>query len=605
MNKSNFFILGYSGLNDALIFKKEYFNDLSAQEYRISQGFDSAAAIFNNGKLIAAAEEERFTAHKHTEKFPKNAIEFCLQQANIKITEVDAICHGFDYSAYKDFFKQNDYCRAYYQKVADPHLQERNFKIYWPGLCLKNHFFPIKHHFAHAASAFYPSGFNETLVLVADGLGELDSISIFHGKEKHLTLLAHYNIFSSLGMLYSMVTRHLGFNIYSGEGKVMGLAPYGNPDRFSQFFSECLRLEEEGEIFISGFLQNKTLLERETYRGFSHWLTEKTFPPRLPDQPLLQQHQDLAASLQETINQSLLHLLNYWRKKTNLTHLCYAGGVALNCTANGLIFKKNLFEDIYIQPAAGDAGTAVGAALYHHHHVLKLKNEDIAQRLPLFGPLPNLQAYLKSTAVQELLDKKLFIHTLPMEAILEKAASLLAQGKVIGWVQGSMEFGPRALGNRSVLADPRDAKMRDKINKMVKKRETFRPFAPAVKLEKAHIYFEVPPNKPFSTMLFVVPVRTEYQNILSAVTHVDGTARIQTVAKNEHPLYWQLLDRFESETGCPMLLNTSFNIRGQPIVKDAQEAIKTFLNTDIDALFIENNFFEKITQAAYVEAQQV
>ncbi len=584
MSKNNFFILGYSGLNDALVFKKEYFRDLTTQECRIAQGFDAAAALFNNGRLIAAAEEERFIAYKHTEKFPKNAIEFCLQQAGIKITEVDAICHNFDYGAYKDFFQQNEYCRGYYQKVADPRLQQTYFKAHWPELSVENLFFPVKHHFAHAASSFYPSGFNEALVLVADGMGELDSISIFNGNNNHLTLLEHYNVFSSLGMLYSMITRHLGFTINSGEGKVMGLAPYGNPDRFAMFFSECVQLVEEGEIFISGFLKNKTLLERETYRGFSQWLAEKTFPARLSEQPLLQHHKDLAASLQQTLNKALLHLLNYWQKKTGLGRLCFSGGVALNCTANGFIFKNNSFEDIYIQPAAGDAGTAIGAALYHCHQVLNLKCEETPQVLPLFGPTPQL----------DVLDKKLLGHDLEMDELIEKAATLLAQGKVIGWVQGKMEFGPRALGNRSILADPRDPGMRDKINKMVKKREAFRPFAPSVKLEKAHLFFEIPENKAFPTMLFTVPVRAEYKDLFPAITHVDGTARIQTVAKSEHPLYWRLIDQFEAKTGCPMLLNTSFNIRGQPIVRDAQEAINTFLNMNIDALFIENKFFEKI-----------
>lgn len=598
------YILGYNGLNDAVSFKKRTL-ELTGQEARFVQGLDAAAVLLRDGVVIAAAEEERFTGVKHTEKFPVHAIQFCLLQANISMAEVDYVCHGFDYSAYQSFFKQDDYGSEYFETVLRPQVQHTYFQKYWPAFPIEQRFVSVKHHAAHAASAFYPSHFNEALVLVVDGMGEIDSISIFHGKNNQLQLLHHYDLFSSLGILYSVVTYHLGFSVNSGEGKVMGLAPYGDPQRFADFFAECVQLESDGEIFINGLLKNTTAFERETYRGFRRWITEKTIPPRNPEEPVLQEHKDLAASLQHTLNQALMHLLTHWQKQTGLNKLCYAGGVALNCTANGIIFKSGLFDDIYVQPAAGDDGTAWGAALYYYYHHLNQTGRDQPQRLPLFGPVADLEKYLLTLAPDFLTNKQIAYQRVAQEDMLEQAAEMLAQGKVIAWVQGGMEFGPRALGHRSILADPRDPNMRNKINQIVKKREGFRPFAPSVKLEKAHLFFEVPEGKAFSCMLFVVPVRPEYQHSLPSITHVDGTARVQTVEKNEHPLYWRLLDKFEAKTGLPMLLNTSFNVRGQPMVCSAQEALETFLNVDIDALFIENIIFCKVKDLLHAQPKTI
>lgn len=587
------YILGYSGLNDALTFRKQTLPGLIGQEYRISQGFDSAAALFKDGVLVAAAEEERFIGIKHSEKFPLNAIQFCLNKANIRITDLSYICHSFNYSEYESLFKKDDYNYGLYQTVLAPSVQIKLFQSHWPELQIEKLFVPVKHHAAHAASAFYPSGYSEALVLVADGMGEMDSISLFVGKENQLKRLKHYDLLSSLGILYSMVTLHLGFSINSGESKVMGLAPYGDSNRFQSFFSECITLGPEGEIFIEGFLKNISFMDRETYRGFRQWLAEKTIPARRPEDPLEQQHKDLAASLQQALNTSLLHLLIYWQNYTSLKKLCYAGGVALNCTTNGVLYRSGLFNDIYVQPAAGDAGTALGGPLYQFRHILKHIEKDKPQRLPLFGPKPKISQSLLDSYTDIFFNQKIAYKKLSPDFLLDQTAALLAQGKIVAWVQGEMEFGPRALGHRSLLADPRIPTIRDKINQIVKKRESFRPFAPSVKREKAHIYFEVEESSTFSCMLFVMPVRPNYYTQLPAITHKDGTARVQTVDRDEHPFYWKLLDKFEEKTGLPMLLNTSYNVRGQPIICTEKEAIDAFLTIDIDALVIENLLFYK------------
>jgi len=587
------YILGYSGLNDAITFKKQALPGLVGQEYRISQGLDAAAVLLKDGIVVAAAEEERFIGIKHSEKFPVNAIKSCLAEANIKITDISHICHGFDYTEYRPLFEKDEFNRNYYQTVLAPSAQMKLFQAYWPELEIERLFIPVKHHIAHAASAYYPSGHDEALVLVADGMGEVDSISLYLGKQNQLKRIKRYDLLSSLGMLYSMVTLHLGFSINSGESKVMGLAPYGDAHRFEAFFSECITLKAEGEVFIEGFLKNISSMDRETYRGFRHWIAEKTIPPRKPDEPLEQQHKDLAASLQKALNIALLHTLQHWQAQTGLRKLCYAGGVALNCTANGIIQRSGLFDDVYVQPAAGDAGTALGGPLYHYHHALNHVERDKPQRLPLFGPTPKLNTDLLDSYQEDFLKQKITYQELTPDLLLEQTATLLSQGKVIAWVQGNMEFGPRALGHRSLLADPRNPKMRDKINHIVKKRESFRPFAPSVKREKVHIYFDVEEGSDFPCMLFVMPVRSDYQTQLPAITHEDGTARIQTVDKNEHPFYWQLLDKFEEKTGIPVLLNTSYNVRGQPMICTAKESIDAFLTINIDALVIENFIFYK------------
>lgn len=579
------FILGYSGLSQSAEYRKnsiQQWPDADPNEY---QGMDAAAVLIRDGEIIAAAEEERFVGVKHTHQFPINAINFCLQQAQITVEHVEAITHGFNYMPVKDFLLNEKYMRGFYQQVADPNLQKEQLETYFPGAKLGQKLVSVTHHDAHAASAFYPSPFEQALVLVADGIGELHSISVYQGEGNKLTLLKNYDFLSSLGMFYSLITSHLGFKVNSGEYKVMGLAPYGDPSRFSDFMQECIELQDNGGVFIKAFLKDKLAEDKIHHHGFFTWLSEQTGIAKVePETELSQEHKDLAAALQQRLNQAVLHIVRYWQQQTNAEYFCYAGGVALNCTTNGEILRTGLFKDIYIQPASHDAGTALGSALYHYFQTLQQTRRIRDKELPFYGP------HLSRHSKLEVLDSnrsKLHYIELSDEELYQQAAQMLAEGKVIAWMQDNMEFGPRALGNRSILADARNPEMRDKLNNIVKKREGFRPFAPSVKLTAAAKYFEVDECREFPYMLFTVPVREEYRQLLPATTHVDGSSRLQTVAES-HKKYWKLLDQFEKITGVPIVLNTSFNVRGQPMVCNIAHGISTLLNTNIDALFVDN-----------------
>lgn len=578
-------ILGYSGLNGSIKFRKEHYVGLTEQEYRMCQGLDSAACITIDGKIIAAAEEERFNGEKYTCDFPINAIEFCLKEAGLSIHEIDHVCHGFDYAPHHNIFTLNDNSKLYYDYVLNPGIQIGLWKTYFPEYPIQQKFISINHHLAHAATAYYPSGFDSALILVADGIGEIHSLSLFLAKDSEIHLLKNYNLLSSLGVLYSQVTAHLGFWVNSDEYKVMGLAPYGDSDRYRALFDKIIEYREQGTIFIDKFKLNVTDIDRQTGRAFRQWLTMNCFPQRNPDEPITQEHKDLAASLQKALEQSLLHILSYWKKKLNVKNLCMAGGVALNCSANGTIFRKDIFTDMYIQPAASDAGTAIGAAIVQGYR--KGQNLSGMSRFELpflgsdFGEEASKQAIKKHS-------NKISFKLLSPEALIQEAAVWITNRKVIAWMQDRMEFGPRALGNRSILADPTDPSMRDRINALVKKREAFRPFAPSVKLEAAHEYFNIPYMHEFPHMLYTVPVKKQYQTSLPAITHVDGSARIQTVNKKYAEKYWYLLDAIEKKSGIPIILNTSFNIKGQAIVRTPEEAINTLIATNIDALFMGN-----------------
>lgn len=586
-------ILGYSGLDNAITYRKKNIQGLSNVEEKMCQGLDSAAALLCDGEIVAAAEEERFNLDKHTCAFPLRSIKFCLDEAKVDIKDLDFICHGFDFSEWRLLYELDEYSKNYYTNILSSESQIKLFQEHFDLKEIKNKFVPVRHHTAHAASAFYPSNFDKALVIVADGMGEVDSISIYFGEGKNLRALEHYNIFSSLGIFYSIITNHLGFDINSDEYKTMGLAPYGDPERFKPFFDKCIEFRENGEIFIPVFSKNKTLFEKQTYSALREWISQQTFPPRGFGEELTQEHKDFAAGLQSALNNSMLKLCTFWREKTGLSKLCMAGGVALNCVANAVILKSKLFDEIYIPPAAGDPGTALGAALYKHCDLEQLNYSSKNKTLPLYGPSFNDEDILKTLNLYK--DKIQFIK-LENEDHIKLAAERMSLGEIIAWMQGCMEFGPRALGNRSILADPRCPNMRDRINKAVKKRESFRPFAPSVKLEKAHIYFEIEEGCELPHMLFTAQVKDNYKEVLPAITHVDGSARIQTVKKDEHHLYWQLINEFEKETNIPIILNTSFNVKGQPIVCSPEDAVKTLLSTDIDALFIGQFYVTKLTK---------
>lgn len=578
------YILGYSGLHHSLLFRKNNIQGLMAAEEKMCQGMDSAAVLLHDGQLIAAVEEERFNLDKHTYDFPVNSINFCLKEAGITLNEVDYICHGFNFDEYRLLFEMDGFSRNYYEQILSANAQKQLFKSHY-NLEVENKFISIPHHEAHAASCYYPSYFDDALIIVADGMGEVDSISIYQGSKNILTKLKNYNVFSSLGIFYSLITLHLGFEINSGEYKTMGLAPYGDPLRYKAFFDSCVVIKDNGEVYLPIFSKNKTFLDTQTYRTLREWITEQTFPPREKSSEITQAHRDLAAGLQHMLNQSMLAIASYWQKKTGATKLCMAGGVALNCVTNSLLLKSHLFEDIYVQPAAGDAGTALGAALYKYccmDNQFYGKNNN---KLPFYGPAYNRTEVLQT--LQNYHDTISFREVSENEKI-ELAAKMIEEGKIIAWMQGGMEFGPRALGNRSILADPRCVDMKEKINKSVKMRELFRPFAPSVKLEKAPIFFDIDPNQEFPFMLFTMDVKEKYRAILPAITHEDGSSRVQTVSKDDHPLYWKLLNEFEKLSGIPILLNTSFNVNGRPMVCSPDDAIQVLLLTNIDCVFIEN-----------------
>jgi carbamoyltransferase len=369
-----------------LAYRKSSVQGLSEAEERMCQGLDSAAVLLKDGEIVAAAEEERFNLDKHTCAFPLNAINFCLNEAKASITDVDFICHGFNFSEWQSLYEIDEFSKNCYDQILSPSSQIKLFEEKYNLKQAKDKFIPVRHHTAHAASAFYPSNFEKALVIVADGIGEIDSISIYQGEGKNLQALQHYNIFSSLGIFYSLITHHLGFDVNSDEYKTMGLAPYGDSERYKSFFNMCIELQENGEIFIPVFSKNKTLLEKHTYRALREWIAQQTFPARAMGTEVLQEHKDLAAGLQSALNTAMLHLCSYWKQKTGLSKLCLAGGVALNCVSNSVLLKSELFDEIYVPPAAGDPGTALGAALYKHYNLGGKSSSANNKELPFYGP---------------------------------------------------------------------------------------------------------------------------------------------------------------------------------------------------------------------------
>jgi len=577
-------ILGISGLEQAMPFKRKHWPHLEERDYRISQGHDAAAALVCSGKIVAAAAEERFDRKKQSSRFPVHAISWCLEHAGLRLAEVDALVHGFDYEPYREVYSLDPVSREFYDMVLSREslakLIERDLKDF--PLERIHH---VPHHLAHAASAYYTSGWDECLVVVVDAMGEAHGTSVFQGRGGKLERVAAFSAQDSIGIFYSLITLHLGFDFNSDEYKIMGLAPYGNPSRFRDFFAKEIVLRDDGSIRIPMLRLNKTRDERENYLATRDYLNKNLIPARPPAGEITDEHRDLAAALQECLNNVLLHICGSFGRSTGNAHLALAGGVALNCTANGHLLRSRLFDDIYVQPVSGDDGTALGAALY-----LSAQNETIPNRrmaVPLLGPAYDDQAMQKALASfsSEIEVRKFG----SMEETCAAAADLIADGSVLAWYRGQMEFGPRALGNRSILADPGHPEMRDRINAMVKKREAFRPFAPAVSLEEVDRWFDVAPGTELPYMITIVDVREPWRASLPAITHVNGSARVQTVSAKDNPAFHHLLQAVGKKTGRQMVLNTSFNVKGQPIVNTPTEAIETFLGTGIDCLFLENH----------------
>jgi carbamoyltransferase len=582
-NEAKMKVIGISGLEKAVPFKKAAFPGLDEREYRIAQGMDAAAALLIDGELVAAAEEERFSGKKHTGDFPVHAIQYCLKQAGLSGGDIDEIAHGFNYSPYRDIYLNDSVSAPLYDQVLSREALLEQVRRNLPGFP-EERVFSIGHHLAHAASAAYTSGWDECLVVVNDAMGEVESLSVYDFHDGELERICSIGANDSIGILYSLVTLHLGFDFNSDEYKIMGLAPYGDPTRFRPFFERAVELREDGTFRIPILKLNRSREERESYTATRSYLEDNLIPHRRPSDPVTSAHEDVAAALQECLEKVVLHVCGHFAEKTGLRRIALAGGVALNCTANGKLMHSGLFDEVYVQPVAGDDGVALGAALYR----ASLAGEILNRRLqaPLFGPCFSDREI--EIALHRFGGRIQWRRFDSLSSTCACAAQLIADGRVIAWDRGRMEYGPRALGNRSILADPGHPEMRDRINAMVKKREAFRPFAPACALEQASRWFDIAEGEQHPYMISVVDVRAEAQALLPAITHVNGSARLQTVSASDNPDFHSLLLAVGETTGRQMVLNTSFNVKGQPIVNTPDEAIETFLGTGIEFLFLEN-----------------
>jgi carbamoyltransferase len=579
---------------------------------------DSAACLVRDGEIVAAAQEERFTRKKHDAGFPTHAVEYCLKEGGVAAERLDYV--GFyDKPLLKFERLLENYCGVApkglrsFLTAMPVWLKEKLFTRDQIRKALGGYEGPVlfaEHHESHAASAFYPSPFAEAAVLTMDGVGEWATSSYGVGRGTDLDLLAELHYPHSLGMLYSAFTYYTGFKVNSGEYKVMGLAPYGTPRFVDVIFDKLVGLKEDGSFKLN-----------MDYFNYVHGLTmtngafDGLFggPPRKPESNLTQREMDLAASVQVVTEEIMLRMARHVHRETGMENLCLAGGVALNCVGNGRLLREGPFKRLWIQPAAGDAGGAVGVALTIAHKVLgtprRHRSEGDGMRGSYLGP-----AFDEAEIARFLAASGAVAEKLSPEALIDRTARLLAEEKVIGWLQGRMEFGPRSLGNRSILGDPRSTKMQSVMNLKIKFRESFRPFAPSVLREQLTEWFELDCDSPY--MLLVAPVRPEHRiamteaqerlfgieklnvprSTIPAVTHVDYSARIQTVHAETNPLYHALLSRFHALTGCPVLVNTSFNVRGEPIVCTPRDAYLCFMRTEMDNLVLGPYLLEKAKQ---------
>ena len=578
---------------------------------------DSAACLLQDGRIIAAAQEERFTRKKHDPSFPDQAIAYCLAEAGIIPEQIDQVVFyekpflkferlletylAFAPRGFRSFalsmpawIKDKLFQKSVLTKALSNALGET---IDWQSRLLFS-----QHHLSHAASAFYPSPFERAAVLTLDGVGEWTTSSLAVGQGNRLTILKEIHFPHSLGLLYSAFTYYTGFKVNSGEYKVMGLAPYGKP-RYADLITEHLiDVADDGSFQLDmryfDYATGLTMTTKHFHKLFGG-------PPRQPEAQITQREMDLAASVQKVTEDIVLRLARSIQRQTGEKNLCLAGGVALNCVANGLLARANLFDNIWVQPAAGDAGGALGAAFAAWHLHLDGERPEHVSRDLMHGSYlgPAFSDEAASTALN--VCGGIFTRYSESE-LLTRVTTALSAGKAIGWMQGRMEFGPRALGARSILADPRSALMQSQLNLKVKYRESFRPFAPAVLSEHVSEWFEHEADSPY--MLFVAPIRENKRHpitaldaaqmgldqlkvprsVIPAVTHVDYTARLQTVHEETNPKFHALLSRFFDETGCPVLVNTSFNVRGEPIVCTPEQAFKCFMGTELDVLVIGN-----------------
>ena len=584
---------------------------------------DSAACILKDGKIIAAAQEERFTRIKHDSTYPKNAVEFVLDFSNLKLSQVDRIVF-FE----KPFLKFERLLETYvafapkgftsFSKAMPIWIKEKLFQKNFLFNKLKEHdkeyksdenIFFSDHHLSHAASAFFPSPFDEAIVLTADGVGEWATTTVAIGRGNDLKIKKEIHFPHSLGLLYSAFTYYTGFKVNSGEYKLMGLAPYGKPI-YVEKIKKLIDIKDDGSFKLDQKYFNYATGLTMTNSKFDELFGNK---PRDPNKDKITEfHMDIASSIQKVTEEIMIKLAKSIREEYNIKNLCLAGGVALNCVANGKILKEKIFDNIWIQPAAGDAGGSIGAALalwyleYEKERVVRSSDEMCGSYLGTEFTQDQIENDLKSVGAN--------FDVLNYENMINKTAELLADEKAIGWFQGRMEFGPRALGNRSIIADPRSDKMQKNLNLKVKYRESFRPFAPSILKENLSDWFNINVESPY--MLFVADINPsikiemtnnqkkffgiEKLNVkrskIPAVTHVDYSARIQTVSKTTNKPYYDLITKFKEKTGCPIVVNTSFNVRGEPIVNSPKDAFNCFMGTELDYLVIGNCILKKELQ---------
>ena len=587
---------------------------------------DSAACLVHDGKIIAAAQEERFTRKKHDKSFPKYSIDYCFDEAKINFNNITFI--GF-YD--KPFLK--------FERILETYLSEAplGFKSFsnaipiWikEKLFLKktiidniSNFYKIKdkslieskilfaeHHVSHSASAFYPSPFNSSAILTMDGVGEWVTTSIGYGDNNKINFLKEIHFPHSLGLLYSAFTYFSGFKVNSGEYKLMGLAPYGKPIYKKLIKKEIIDIKEDGSFKLNMKYFNYTVGLTMTNSKFDNLFKRK---PRKPDSNITQFEMDLAKSIQEVIEEVILKLVKTTKKITNSENLVLAGGVALNCVANSKIIKQNKFRNVWVQPASGDAGGALGVAQHIYYNYLNNNRKVDSNKNDLMNGSYLGKSYTNSEIKHFLNSKKItYVEYQSEEKFIEEISNYIISGKVIGWHQGRMEFGPRALGNRSIIADPRNKKMQKILNEKIKFRESFRPFAPSILKEELKNYFDFS-NVDSPYMLFVANLKKEFRlnqtdqknlfgleklnfvrSLLPAITHVDFSSRIQTVDKKTNPRFYKLLKNFGKKTGYPILVNTSFNIRGEPIVCSPEDAYNCFMKTNMDILALGNFIISK------------
>jgi carbamoyltransferase len=585
-------IIGVSGIEGTMEFKRRHWPGLEEREYRISQGHDSAAALLIDGELVAAVAEERIARRKHTGDFPVGAIASCLTEAGLQAQDIDAVVHSFDYLPYRAMYSLDPVSKELYSEVLSREAFAARASVALPQLPGER-VAHIDHHLAHAASAYYTSGWEECMVAVIDGMGEAHGASVYHAADGRLEPVHRISAADSVGIFYSVVTLHLGFDFNSDEYKIMGLAPYGDAQRFGAFFAEAVRMRDDGGWDIPPLkLTGGTREERERHALTRALLSERLIAAREPDSEIDDAHRDAAAGLQACLDQAIQHLCGHFGRQLGMRRLALAGGVALNTTANGRLLASGIFDEIYVQPAAADDGSALGAALAYAAQ----SQQRIANRrspTPFYGPAhgaAEIERALEDAAPHP----PLAITRYPSLAeACEAAAELIAQGEVIAWYRGRMEFGPRALGHRSIMADPSRPEMRDRVNALVKMREAFRPFAPAVSLEQVDRWFEARPGTELPYMTVNLQVREEQRAALPAITHVDGSARVQTVSSVDNGELHALLQAVGRRTGREMVLNTSFNVKGQAIVNTPAQALETFVATGIGALFLENTMVQK------------